>query len=167
MCPKRVVPQGGILSPLLSNVVLNELDWWIASQWEAFPTKTNYTHEVSRYQNLRRTSHMKEVFIVRYADDFKLFCKCRSDAERIFTATTMWLKERLGLEISPEKSKIVNLKKGIFRLPRFQIEAPPKEQEMGVEITHGRQGTEKVQRKHTRGHWSNRQRAEPMERYAV
>ncbi len=27
-------PQGGILSPLLSNIVLNELDWWIASQWE-------------------------------------------------------------------------------------------------------------------------------------
>ena len=37
--------------------------------------------------------------------------------------------------------------KGIFRLPRFQIEAPPKEREMGVEITHGRQGTEKMQRK--------------------
>ena len=36
-----------------------------------------------------------------------------------------------------------------------------------IEITQGRQGTEKMQRKHTRGHWSNRQRAEPMERYAV
>ena len=103
--PAKGVPQGGILSPLLSNVVLNELDWWIASQWGTFPTRTNYTHDLSRYQNLRRTSRMKEVFIVRYADDFKLFCKCRSDAERIFAATTMWLRERLGLEISPEKSK--------------------------------------------------------------
>lgn len=124
--PQKGVPQGGILSPLLSNVVLNELDWWIASQWEAFPTKTNYTHEVSRYQNLRRTSHMKEVFIVRYADDFKLFCKCRSDAERIFTATTMWLKERLGLEISPEKSKIVNLKKGYSDFLGFKLKLRPK-----------------------------------------
>lgn len=31
-------PQGGILSPLLANVVLNELDWWISSQWENMPT---------------------------------------------------------------------------------------------------------------------------------
>lgn len=69
---------------------------------------------------------MKEVFIVRYADDFKLFCKCRSDAERIFTATTMWLKERLGLEISPEKSKIVNLKKGYSDFLGFKLKLRPK-----------------------------------------
>ena len=36
-------PQGGILSPLLSNIVLNELDWWISSQWENFPIKNNYS----------------------------------------------------------------------------------------------------------------------------
>ncbi len=35
--PEKGVPQGGILSPLLANVVLNELDWWIASQWEEVP----------------------------------------------------------------------------------------------------------------------------------
>jgi group II intron reverse transcriptase/maturase len=109
--PSKGVPQGGILSPLLSNVALNELDWWISSQWETAKTKTEYKYETSKYQNFRRTSKLKEVFIVRYADDFKLFCKKRTDAVKIFEATKMWLKERLSLEISDEKSKIVNLKK--------------------------------------------------------
>lgn len=37
--PQKGTPQVGIISPLLSNIVLNELDWWIASQWKNFPTR--------------------------------------------------------------------------------------------------------------------------------
>ena len=40
--PTCGTPQGGILSPLLSNIVLNELDWWISSQWETIPTMHEY-----------------------------------------------------------------------------------------------------------------------------
>lgn len=124
--PTKGVPQGGILSPLLSNVVLNELDWWISSQWETFPTHTQYSVDSSRYGNLRRTSRMKEVFIVRYADDFRLFCKRRSDADKVFAATKLWLKERLDLEISEEKSRVVNLKKQYSEFLGFKMKLRPK-----------------------------------------
>lgn len=55
-------------------------------------------------------SNLKECRFVRYADDFKIFCRTRQDAAKLFIATKKWLKERLRLDISPEKSKIVNLR---------------------------------------------------------
>jgi hypothetical protein len=119
--PKQGVPQGGILSPLLSNIVLNELDWWISSQWENAKTHTNYKSDMSKFRLFRTSSDLKEVFIVRYADDFKLFCKNRSDAVKLFEAVKMWLKERLNLEISREKSKIVNLKKRYSEFLGFKL----------------------------------------------
>lgn len=116
--PEKGTPAGGVISPLLSNIVLNELDWWITSQWEEIPTRhefygrihKNGTKEKSKKFRGLRTTKLKECYIVRYADDFKIVCRKYSDAVKLFEATKKWLKDRLGLEISPEKSKIINLK---------------------------------------------------------
>lgn len=43
--------QGGILSPLLANIVLNELDWWIASQWEGMADHMKSPCKVTYYPN--------------------------------------------------------------------------------------------------------------------
>ena len=120
--PEQGSPQGSVISPLFSNVVLNELDWWIASQWESIPTRQRYTsaHNGPKYSALRRTK-LKECYIVRYADDFKIFCRKRSDAVKLFKATKQWLMDRLGLEISPEKSKIVNLKRHYSNFLGFRL----------------------------------------------
>ena len=117
--PIKGTPQGGIISPLLANIALNEYDHWIKSQWEEMITRYQYIPQVkasgllyndNKIRALKRTK-LKEVYIVRYADDFKLFCRNHTDAVKIFEATKKWLKKRLKLEISPEKSKIVNLRK--------------------------------------------------------
>lgn len=119
--PEKGTPQGGILSPLLANVVLNELDWWIASQWSDFPTHQHqYLYVRSRIDALKKTT-LKDIRIVRYADDFKILCKDHKTAQRIFSATKMWLWERLNLEISPEKSKITNLRKNYSEFLGFRL----------------------------------------------
>ena len=110
--PTKGTPQGGIISPLLSNIVLNELDWWLSGQWETFQTEREYAHEDGQRKSLKKYSELKEFYFVRYADDFKIFCRDYKTAQKIFVATRLWLKERLGLEISPEKSKITNVRKG-------------------------------------------------------
>ena len=114
------VPQGGILSPLLSNIVLNELDWWIASQFRELPTKHEYSCMLAHCHALKKTG-LKEMHIVRYADDFKIFCKTYDQARRTKIATINWLKERLSLDVSPEKTKIVNLKKSYSDFLGFKM----------------------------------------------
>lgn len=84
-------PQSGIISPLLANIVLNELDWWVDSQWQNHPVavargknrqiKERIVFDKSNgYVAMRRTS-LKEIHIVRYADDFRIFCPTKDCAE--------------------------------------------------------------------------------------
>ena len=119
--PEKGTPQGGIISPLLANIVLNEFDWWVSSQWQTFEMRKQYSMQTLRngtkqqgfrLRAMRDYTNLKEGWLVRYADDFKIVCRTRNEAVRWFYAVKAWLKERLGLEINEDKSKIVNLKRG-------------------------------------------------------
>ncbi|ALB48616.1 group II intron reverse transcriptase/maturase [Clostridium beijerinckii NRRL B-598] len=122
--PIKGTPQGGIISPLLSNIVLNELDWWISSQWETFETEHQYKLW-NKYRALKETN-LKEIYLVRYADDFKIFCRDYKTAHKIYNATRLWLHERLDLEVSPDKSKITNLRKNYTDFLGFKLTVKPK-----------------------------------------
>lgn len=126
--PTKGTPQGGIISPLLANIVLNEFDHWIESQWDQFSLEKTYQRKQHLLNVMRTKTNLKEVYIVRYADDFKLFCRNKSDSIKYFEATKLWLQDRLKLEVSTEKSKIVNLKKSYseFLGIKFKVRAKGK-----------------------------------------
>ncbi len=127
--PTKGTPQGGIISPLLANVVLNELDHWVESQWQSNPVTGNYTHRENpsgcpiqshAYRAMRNT-RLKEMYIVRYADDFRILCRTKEQAERTRIAVTQWLKERLRLDVSQEKTRVVNSRRSYSEFLGFKI----------------------------------------------
>lgn len=131
--PNKGTPQGGIISPLLANIVLNELDKWIDSQWIEHPVNHNYKKSIRNgieynthsYRAMRKTK-LKEMYLVRYADDFRIFCRDKVSAEKTKIAVTQWLKERLKLEISQEKTRVVNVKKQYSEFLGFKIKVARK-----------------------------------------
>ena len=141
--PEKGTPQGGILSPLLANIALNELDQWVESNWENNPHATTHwknaidkngeTNKGNGYKWMRKETKLKEMYIVRYADDFRIFCRTKTDAERTKIAVTQWLSERLKLEVSPEKTRVVNVKKKYSEFLGFKIRVHLKGQKRVVQ----------------------------------
>jgi len=78
---RKGVPQGSPLSPLLSNIMLHELDLEMTKQGLRF---------------------------IRYADDFSIYCKTKTEARRINNKIIQYLNQKLKLPINIEKSGIRN-----------------------------------------------------------
>lgn len=76
---RKGIPQGSPLSPLLSNIMLNELDHYLAANGQKF---------------------------VRYADDFSIYCTSQKEAKKIGNEVFLFLKTKLRLPINTEKSGI-------------------------------------------------------------
>ena len=72
-------PQGGNLSPLLSNIMLNELDYELGH----------------RHLNF-----------VRYADDVVIVLKSKAAATRVMYSVTSWIERKLGLKVNATKTKV-------------------------------------------------------------
>jgi RNA-directed DNA polymerase len=86
-------PQGGVISPLLMNIVLHGME-----------AALGVSHDRMGYINGKRA-------VVRYADDFVVLCETEADAQVAQHTLQSWLAER-GLSLSPQKTRIVHLQQG-------------------------------------------------------
>ena len=85
-------PQGGVVSPLISNIVLNYLDWQLDANGFKF---------------------------VRYADDFVVLCKSMSQAEKALDLVKLIIEQDLELELHPDKTKTTRFSDGFEFLGFF------------------------------------------------
>jgi len=79
-----------------------------------------------KWNKLRSSTELKEMYIVRYADDFKIFCRDYETAKKVMFATSKCLKEKLHLETSEEKSGITNLRKNYTTFLGIKFKVVPK-----------------------------------------
>jgi RNA-directed DNA polymerase len=86
---RQGTPQGGVVSPLLANLVLNHLDWRLEALGYRF---------------------------VRYADDFVVLCKTRRQAEKALQAVTQCVEDDLGLALNPDKTQLTTFGQGFVFL---------------------------------------------------
>ncbi|MGK7895204.1 MAG: group II intron reverse transcriptase/maturase [Xenococcus sp. (in: cyanobacteria)] len=100
-------PQGGIISPLLANIALHGME-------EALGVK---------YNNRGQLAYSKRC-VIRYADDFVIFCKTLEDAKASRDEINSWLFNR-GLKLSDEKTKIVQITEGFdflgFNIRQYKV----------------------------------------------
>lgn len=82
--------------------------------------------KAQKWNKLRAKTELKEMYIVRYADDFKLFCRDYATAKKVMCATKLWLAENLHLQTSDEKSGITNLKKNYTTFLGIKFKVVPK-----------------------------------------
>lgn len=109
--PKQGIIQSGILSNLLLNIALNEFDQWVEQRFEYFPTEYQYTTKGARIRALKKESKLKEMYIIRYAEHIRIFCRTLDQAKRTKMAIMNWFKKRFKYIITDKQIFIINLKK--------------------------------------------------------
>ena len=121
---RQGVPQGGIISPLFSNVYLTELDRYME----------RYTALSHAEKTRRRQRGQGNYVYLRYADDFAVLCNgTKAQAQALKEELTCFLKETLKLELSWEKTKITHLNEG-FEFLGFRIVRNPGHKGMTTKV---------------------------------
>jgi RNA-directed DNA polymerase len=130
-------PQGGIVSPLLANIYLQELDRYME----------RYTALRQNEKTKRRQHKQANFAYIRYADDFVVLCNgTKNQAEALREELYLFLKSTLRLELSKDKTKITHLNDG-FKFLGFRIERVKGHNGMKTKVTIPQEALEKIKAK--------------------
>ena len=131
------VPQGGVISPLLANVYLNEFDQWAAAQWDL-------DHNA---RQRRRKAGLGNYKMVRYADDFVVVGNgTKAEVKATKAAIQQFLENELHLTLSEEKTVITHVNDG-FDFLGFHIQRKPANGKWAVHLRPTAKAKERVKRK--------------------
>ena len=134
------VPQGGPLSPLLSNIMLNELD-----------------------KELEKRGHR----FVRYADDMVILCKSIRSAERTLTGIRGFIEKKLFLKVNMEKTLVAHITKIRFLGYSFYI-SNKGEGRLGLHEKSASRMRAQIKALTSRSNgWGNERRKEALQRYII
>jgi hypothetical protein len=113
------VPQGGVISPLLSNIMLNEFDRWLETKYLSKKTRSdrwswNFSIKNQRPIAIRENRQWKPaVAYCRYADDFVLVVKGnKAHAEAVREECRLFLERNLKLTLNMDKTHITHVDDG-------------------------------------------------------
>jgi group II intron reverse transcriptase/maturase len=105
-------PQGGIVSPLLANIYLHELDRYMES---------NYLKLPEHRRSARRKQGKSNFLYVRYADDFVVLCNGTKAQALEMKEELKHVLDNMGLKLSEEKTKVTHITEG-FQFLGYWIE---------------------------------------------
>jgi len=133
------VPQGGPLSPLLSNIMLNELD-----------------------RELEKRNHR----FVRYADDMVILCKSKRSAERTLTNTVRFIEDKLFLKVNKGKTVVAYISKIKFLGYSFYVRKGEGRLRIHAESLAKMKGRIRTLTSRSNG-WGNARRKLALEQYII
>ena len=125
------IVQSGILYGLFTNVILDELDKWEESQWQFNPVIYKYSYSIDKksgmknygcgYRGMRNLTNLKEMHLIRFGEDFRIFCSKKDDAVKTLYALQDYISNRLKLTYDKENCKVINLKHNYCEFLGFEI----------------------------------------------
>lgn len=116
-------PQGGILSPLLANVYLNDFDWYVGRCY--MEPHRQCKHKCNDTRRLK-WSGITPKYNFRYADDWVILTSTEQEAFRLKRELTKYFKYRMKLELSQEKTYVTDIRKEGIHFLGFIVKAERK-----------------------------------------